>query len=117
MYYFRPICTALALFWLVFRASRVLHKPLDELSSLLGFDIPSAPLIDLASIKADGAILHWTLPDKPRQKSTLKYAVHLNGIVLGTAAVHESAVTITGLQPGSFHVSRVALINNNDFWV
>lgn len=132
LYYFRPICTALALFWyvsvvknnaicysqqcrLVYRATRVLNKPLEELSSLLGFDLPSTPLIHLAGIKSDGAIVHWTLPDKPRQKSTLKYAIHLNGVVIGSVPVHESAVTITGLNPGSFYVARVALINNHDF--
>ena len=92
-----------------------MNKPLDELSYLLGFDIPATPHIDLASIRADGAIVHWTLPEKPKQKSTLQYGIHLNGVVLGTVSVHESAVTITGLQPGSFYVARVALINSNDF--
>ncbi|KAK3701606.1 hypothetical protein LTR37_015357 [Vermiconidia calcicola] len=114
-YYFRPLCTAFALFWLVYRASQVLDKPLDELSALLGFDIPSTPLIDLAGVKADGAILHWSLPEKPRQKSSLKYAIHLNGVVIGTVPVQESAVTITGLQSASFYVARVALSNNNEF--
>ena len=92
-----------------------MNKPLFELSSLLGFDIPSAPHIDLASIKADGAIVHWSLREKQRQKSTLKYSIHLNGVVIGTVPVNESAVTITGLQPASFYLARVALVNNHDF--
>lgn len=94
---------------------QVLNRPLDELSALLGFDIPSTPLIDLASIKSDGAIVHWTLPEKPKQKSQLKYEIHLNGTVIDSASIQESAVTITGLQPASFYVVRVALVNNNDF--
>ena len=92
-----------------------MHKPLLELSSLLGFDIPAAPHIDLASIKADGAIVHWSLREKQKQKSTLKYSIHLNGVTIGTVPVNESAVTITGLQPGRFYVARVALINGHEF--
>lgn len=99
----------------MYRATRVLNKPLDELSSLLGFDIPSAPLIDLADIKADGAIVHWSHPEKLKQKSSLKYAIHLNGVIIGHVPTQESAVTITGLQQNSFYVARVALVNSHDF--
>lgn len=99
---------------LVFRATGVLYKPLDELSSLLGFDIPNAPEIDLAGIKSDGAILHWSRLEKLKQKSSLKYAIYLNGAVVGTVTSNESAVTITGLLPGSYYVARVALMNHHD---
>ncbi|KAK5171008.1 uncharacterized protein LTR77_004152 [Saxophila tyrrhenica] len=114
-YYFRPLCTALALFWLVYRATQVLHKPLNELSNLLGFELPATPRIDLAGIKSDGAVIHWTLPEKPRQKKEHKYTVHLNGAAIGSVSIYESAITITGLQPGTFYIVRVALVNNQEF--
>lgn len=97
---------------LVYRASQILYKPLDELSWLLGFDIPSTPSVDLASVKADGAIIHWSLAERPKHKSQLKYELHLNGTVIDNVSIHESAVTITGLQPGAFYVVRVALLHH-----
>ncbi len=100
---------------LVYRATRVLYKPLPELSLLLGFELPPTPLIDLAGIKSDGAIIHWTLPEKPRSKKDHKYTVHVNGQVVGTASVYESAVTITGLQPNTYYVVRAALVNSQEF--
>lgn len=92
-----------------------MNKPLQELAGLLGFDIPPTPMIDLASIKADGAIVHWSLPEKQTHRSTLKFEVHLNGNVIDTLSIKESAATITGLQPGCFYVVRVALVNNIEF--
>jgi hypothetical protein len=101
----------------VYRAYQVLNKPLEELASLLGFDIPPVPVIDLASIKADGAIVHWSLPgaEKQRNKKNLKFEIHLNGAIIETVSFHETAVTITGLQPSSFYVVRVALVNEHEF--
>ncbi|KAK3111197.1 hypothetical protein LTR53_013801, partial [Teratosphaeriaceae sp. CCFEE 6253] len=121
--WFRPVAIAAAVIWLFYRAYRVLHTPLDDLAALLGFDIPATPLIDLACVKADGCILHWRLPagsekekerdrEKERQakaKSRLKYEVHLDGLVVESVGMLESAVTITGLPPSSYHVVRVAL--------
>ncbi|CAK4033321.1 hypothetical protein DOTSEDRAFT_86681 [Lecanosticta acicola] len=114
-FYFKPVIVLVAVTWLFYRAYQVLNKPLEELAGLLGFDIPSAPVIDLASIKADGAIVHWSLPDKQKYKSSFKFEVHLNGDVIGTLSIHDSAATITGLQPACFYVLRVSLINNVDF--
>ncbi|KAF2768867.1 hypothetical protein EJ03DRAFT_260064, partial [Teratosphaeria nubilosa] len=115
--WFKPVCVCMACFWLIYRAYHVLHKPLDELAALLGFDIPLVPWVDLASIKADGAIIHWSLPqgEKLRGKSKLKFDIHLNGSVIESVPASESAVTITGLQPSSFYVVRVALVNEQDF--
>jgi len=50
----------------------------DELISLLGLEVPVAPTISLAGIKADGIILHWKPPD-PRS-TVNKHQVHINGI-------------------------------------
>ena len=94
----------------MYRALQILQRPLEDLSSLLGFDIPSSPLLDLANIKADGVIIHWSLPEKPKHKKEVKFEVLLNGTIIDRLPCHESAVTITGLQPGSFYVVRVALL-------
>lgn len=114
-FYLKPFCIICALFWLSYRASQVLNKDLTDLAQLLGFELPLKPVLDLTGIRADGAIVHWTLPEKQRHKSTLKYEVYVNGNVIDTVSVHESAVTITGLQPGSFYVVRVALVNSLEF--
>jgi len=102
-------------FRLSYRAYQVLNTPLDELASLLGFDIPLTPEVDLAGIKADGAVVHWSLPEKQKHKSTLKYEIHVNGNIVDTVALQESAVTITALQPDAYHVVRVALVNSLEF--
>lgn len=92
-----------------------MNKPLQELAGLLGFDIPPTPIVDLASIKADGAIIHWSLLEKQTHRSSLKFEVHLNGNIIDTLSIKESAATITGLQPGCFYVVRVALVNSIEF--
>ncbi|QIW97092.1 hypothetical protein AMS68_002610 [Peltaster fructicola] len=114
-FWFKPVCVCLALSWLCFRAYHVLHKPLEELASLLGFDIPLTPSVALADIKADGAIIHWSLPEKQKQKTSFKYEIHLNGALIDTVPAHESAVTISGLQTASFYIVRVALVSHLEF--
>jgi hypothetical protein len=114
-FWFKPACLFFALVWLTYRAYQVLNKPLEELASLLGFDIPFTPIIDLAGVKADGAIIHWSLPEKQKHRNTLKYEIHINGNVIDTVSLQESAVSITGLQPGAFYVVRVALVNSLEF--
>ncbi|KAK5109358.1 hypothetical protein LTR62_007128 [Meristemomyces frigidus] len=113
-FWFRPCCVALAAGWLAYRAWQVLNKPLEDLASLLGFDIPLTPSIDLASIKADGCILRWNLPERQRQKSKLKYEVQVNGAIVDHVSIHETAVTIVNLYPGTYYVVRVALVNEQD---
>lgn len=114
-FWFKPACLFFALVWLTYRAYQVLNKPLEELASLLGFDIPFTPIIDLAGVKADGAIIHWSLPEKQKHRNTLKYEIHINGNVIDTVSLQESAVSITGLQPDCFYVVRVALVNSLEF--
>ncbi|KAF2163773.1 hypothetical protein M409DRAFT_68341 [Zasmidium cellare ATCC 36951] len=114
-FYFKPVIVFVAMSWLFYRAYQVLNKPLEELAGLLGFDIPSEPIIDLASIKADGAIVHISLPEKQKPKTSMKFEIHLNGTVIDTLSIHETAATITGLQPEGFYVVRVSLVNNVEF--
>lgn len=61
-----------------FRAYRVLSKPVEELINLLGLEVPVAPLVSLAGIKADGVLLHWKPPDQ--RASVVKYVIRINGI-------------------------------------
>ena len=61
-----------------FRAYQVLSKPVEELITLLGLEVPVAPLVSLAGIKADGVLLHWKPPDQ--RGSVLKYVIRINGI-------------------------------------
>ncbi|KAJ9648240.1 hypothetical protein H2199_001093 [Coniosporium tulheliwenetii] len=75
----QTLCTFAALFWLFARAYQVLAKPVDELVNLLGLEVPVAPIVSLAGIKADGCILHWKAPD-PRG-SVAAYKIQLNGII------------------------------------
>lgn len=93
----------------------MLSKPLEDLALLLGFDIPLVPSLAIAGVKADGAIIHWSLPEKQRGKSSFKYEILLNGVVVDSASVHEDAVIISGLQADKFYIARVALVHNQEF--
>jgi hypothetical protein len=56
----------------------VLSQPVEKLVQVLGLEVPVAPLVSLAGIKADGVSLHWKAPDQ--RLSVLKYVVRINGI-------------------------------------
>ncbi|PPJ58208.1 hypothetical protein CBER1_02634 [Cercospora berteroae] len=115
--YFKPFVVFMAMSWLFWRAYQVVNRPLEDLAGLLGFDIPSAPVVDLAGVKADGAIIHWQLPESPPRmnKTTHRFEIMVNGDVVGSLSVKESGALIMGLQPGCFYVVRVSLVNNMDF--
>lgn len=74
-------CLTLSMCRVAFRAYRVLSKPVEELVNLLGLEVPVAPLVSLAGIKADGALLHWKPPD--HRSSVVKYVIRINGIDSG----------------------------------
>jgi hypothetical protein len=61
-----------------FRAYQVLTIPVEKLVQVLGLEVPGAPLVSLAGIKADGVLLHWKPPDQ--RTSVLKYVIRINGI-------------------------------------
>jgi hypothetical protein len=65
-------------FRVAYRGYLVLSKPVEDLVVLLGLEVPVAPIVSLAGIKADGVLLHWKPPD-PRA-SVLKYVIRINGI-------------------------------------
>lgn len=109
----KTACVLLALFWVAFRAYRILSKPVDELINLLGLEVPVAPLVSLAGIKADGVLLHWKPPDQ--RSSVVKYVIRINGIDIGDVSPQETSVTIENLQPDHHYVIRIVTLNNANF--
>ncbi|KAJ9632137.1 hypothetical protein H2203_000538 [Taxawa tesnikishii (nom. ined.)] len=110
---FNSLCIFAALAWIIYRAFQVLNKPLDELVSLLGFEIPVGPTIDLADIKANGVVIHWKPADDRR--STHKHEVQVNGRIVGDVSHSETSIVISGLQPEHFYVIRLIVVNAQDF--
>ncbi|KAF9731179.1 hypothetical protein PMIN03_005721 [Paraphaeosphaeria minitans] len=109
----KTACVLLALIWVAFRAYRVLSKPVEELINLLGLEVPVAPLVSLAGIKADGVLLHWKPPDQ--RSSVVKYVVRINGIDIGDVSPQETSVTIENLQPDHHYVIRIVTLNTANF--
>jgi hypothetical protein len=63
---------------LLFRAWQVLWKPVPELISILGIEVPDSPEVSLAGIKPDAITLHWLRPEP--DKPVLKYLIQVNGV-------------------------------------
>ncbi|KAI9806448.1 MAG: hypothetical protein M1833_003635 [Piccolia ochrophora] len=101
------------LFRLFHRAWIVLKKPLHELVSLLGLEVPVAPHVSLAGIKSDSITLHWTRPDS--QDSVVKYSIQVNGVNVGESSRLETAITVTGLRPDTYYNVRVVAVNASNF--
>ncbi|KAJ4350913.1 hypothetical protein N0V95_004307 [Ascochyta clinopodiicola] len=108
----RTACIVLALFWVAFRAYQVLSQPVDKLVQVLGLEVPVAPLVSLAGIKADGLLLHWKSPERA---SVLKYVIRINGIDVGHVAPHDTSVTIENLLPDHHYTLRVVTFNASHF--
>ncbi|KAF2865116.1 hypothetical protein BDV95DRAFT_612904 [Massariosphaeria phaeospora] len=109
----RTACILSALVWLVFRAYQVLSLPVEKLVVLLGLEVPVAPLVSLAGIKADGVLLHWKPPDQ--RASVVKYVIRINGIDIGDVSPQETSVTIENLQPDHHYVIRIVTLNAANF--
>lgn len=61
------------------RAWQVLWKPVPELISILGVDVPDPPDVTLAGIRADAATVNWTRP--PANRSVQKFLIQVNGVI------------------------------------
>ncbi|KAG9187973.1 hypothetical protein G6011_01896 [Alternaria panax] len=109
----RTACIVSALFWVAFRAYQVLTQPVEKLVQVLGLEVPVAPLVSLAGIKADGVLLHWKPPDQ--RASVVKYLVRINGIDIGDISPQESSITIENLQPGRHYTIRIVTLNASSF--
>ena len=107
------LCGILALCWLVFRAQKVVTKPVDEHISLLGLEITPTPVASLLDITTDSIAVHWKPPEQ--RNSVVKYAVRVNGIVVGEVSHPETSTIISGLLPGHFYTVRIVAINSANF--
>ncbi|KAF9875818.1 fibronectin type III domain-containing protein [Colletotrichum karsti] len=105
------LVTAAAVLWLVHRASKVLSKPISDLISILGVDVPEAPDVSLAGIRSDAATLSWTRPARPVQK----FLIQVNGVNVGESRPEETAITVTGLRPSHYYNVRVIAVGPNNF--
>jgi len=63
---------------LLHRAWLTLWKPVPELITILGVEVPEPPEVSLAGIKADNVTLHWTRPES--NKVVHKYLIQVNGV-------------------------------------
>ena len=102
----------LTVYRVAFRAYQVLSQPVEKLVQVLGLEVPVAPLVSLAGIKADGVLLHWKSPERV---SVLKYVIRINGIDIGDVAPQESSATIENLQPDHHYTIRVVTFNSSNF--
>ncbi|KAF1943585.1 hypothetical protein EJ02DRAFT_131229 [Clathrospora elynae] len=109
----RTACIVSALFWVVFRAYQVLTQPIEKLVQVLGLEVPVAPVVSLAGIKADGVLLHWKPPDQ--RASVLKYVIRINGIDIGDISPQETSITIENLQPCRHYTIRIVTLNSSSF--
>ncbi|XP_044719970.1 fibronectin type III domain-containing protein [Hirsutella rhossiliensis] len=110
---FRMVLTLGAVVWLLHRSWQTLWKPVPELVSILGVDIPQAPDVCLAGIGADSATLSWTKPASNRPVQ--KYLIQVNGVHVGDSPGNETAITVTGLRPNHFYNLRVVAVGPNNF--
>ncbi|KAG9255989.1 uncharacterized protein F5Z01DRAFT_532190 [Emericellopsis atlantica] len=129
--HFRMVLTVGAIVWLIHRSWQTLWKPVPELINVLGVDVPEAPDVSLAGIRADAATLSWTppAPNRPVQK----YLIQVNGIhgaslcgpfrtsfctnwyAVGESPGTDLAITVTGLKPNHFYNIRVVAMGPNNF--
>ncbi|KAI1101037.1 hypothetical protein F4804DRAFT_317141 [Jackrogersella minutella] len=113
LYHANMLVTGLAIVWLAHRAVQTLRKSVNELISVLGVEVPDAPDVSLAGIRADAATLNWTrpLPTRP----VAKFTIQVNGVNVGDSANQETAITVTGLKPNHFYNIRVIAVGYNNF--
>ncbi|KAI1431841.1 hypothetical protein GGR50DRAFT_677494 [Xylaria sp. CBS 124048] len=113
LYHANMILTGVAVLWLVHRAVQTLRKSVGDLISILGVEVPDAPDVSLAAIRADAATLNWTrpLPTRP----VAKFTIQVNGVNVGDSANQETAITVTGLKPNHFYNIRVIAVGYNNF--
>ncbi|KAI0169106.1 hypothetical protein GGR52DRAFT_553745 [Hypoxylon sp. FL1284] len=113
VYHANMLVTGLAVVWLAHRAVQTLRKSVNELIGVLGVEVPDAPDVSLAGIRADAATLNWTRPQPTRPVA--KFTIQVNGVNVGDSANQETAITVTGLKPNHFYNIRVIAVGYNNF--
>ncbi|KAI1421836.1 hypothetical protein F5Y12DRAFT_765701 [Xylaria sp. FL1777] len=113
LYHANMLLTGVAFLWLVHRAVQTLRKSVNDLIGILGVEVPDAPDVSLAGIRADAATLNWTrpLPTRP----VARFTIQVNGVNVGDSANQETAITVTGLKPNHFYNIRVIAVGYNNF--
>ncbi|KAI0809820.1 hypothetical protein GGR55DRAFT_140649 [Xylaria sp. FL0064] len=113
LYHANMLLTGVAVLWLAHRAVQTLRKSVNDLIGVLGVEVPNAPDVSLAGIRADAATLNWTrpLPTRP----VAKFTIQVNGVNVGDSAKQETAITVTGLKPDHFYNIRVIAVGYNNF--
>ena len=71
----------------------MLSKPVEELVALLGLEVPVAPVVSLAGIKADGVLLHLAPPEQ--RAAVVKYVIRINGIDSRCSPHNQSILSIS----------------------
>ncbi|CCC10290.1 hypothetical protein SMACR_02867 [Sordaria macrospora] len=108
------LLTGGAVFWLVQRAWQTLWKPVPELISILGVDVPDPPEVSLAGIKPNSATVNWTRA--PPNRSVQKFLIQVNGVVVGDVPANQDpAIVVSGLKPDHFYNVRVIAVGSNNF--
>ncbi|EGO52682.1 hypothetical protein NEUTE1DRAFT_150176 [Neurospora tetrasperma FGSC 2508] len=108
------LLTGGAVFWLVQRAWQTLWKPVPELISILGVDVPDPPEVSLAGIKPNSATVNWTRA--PPNRSFQKFLIQVNGVVVGDVPANQDpAIVVSGLKPDHFYNVRVIAVGSNNF--
>ncbi|KAI1324602.1 hypothetical protein F5Y16DRAFT_380308 [Xylariaceae sp. FL0255] len=113
LYHTNMLVTGVAFLWLAHRAIQTLRKSVTELIGVLGIEVPDAPDVSLAGIRADAATLNWVhpLPARP----VAKFLIQVNGVNVGESGNQETAITVTGLKPDHFYNIRVIAVGYNNF--
>lgn len=61
------------------RAFQTLWKPVPDLISILGVDVPDPPDVSLTGIGVDKATINWTRPQPNRPVQ--KFLIQVNGVI------------------------------------
>jgi hypothetical protein len=77
------------------RSWQTLWKPVPELIGILGVEVPDAPDVSLAGIRADAAVLNWSRAQV--KKPVEKFLIQVNGVV----GEQNNAFVVGKSRPGS----------------
>ncbi|KAK5630498.1 hypothetical protein RRF57_006213 [Xylaria bambusicola] len=113
LYHANMLLTGAAVLWLAHRAVQTLRKSVNDLIGVLGVEVPDAPDVSLAGIRADAATLNWTRPIATRPVA--KFTIQVNGVNVGDSANQETAITVTGLKANHYYNIRVIAVGYNGF--
>lgn len=106
-------CIIGAVLWLLWRAYQVAVKPIDQLVQLLGLDVPEAPELAVAGVKADAVTLHWETDDE--RKAAYRYEVHLNNVLVGEVPQEDACIIVSDLAPNHIYALRMIASSSHGF--